>query len=77
MPKMVQLRNMPDDLHRKLKIRAAKQGVSLSDLLLHMAEREANQLTIEELTARIRARPRPEGLESTAEIVRELREETG
>jgi hypothetical protein len=42
-----------------------------------MAEREANQLTIEELTARIRARPRPEGLESTAEIVRELREETG
>jgi plasmid stability protein len=77
MPKMVQIRNMPDDLHQKLKIRAAKQGVSLSDLLLHMAEREANQLTIEELTARIRARPRPEGLESTAEIVRELREETG
>jgi antitoxin FitA len=77
MSKMIQIRNVPDDLHRKLKMRAAQQGVSLSDLLLHMAEREANQLTIEELTARIQARPRPEGLESAAEIVRDLREETG
>jgi plasmid stability protein len=75
MSKMVQIRNMPDDLHRKLKVRAAQQGVSLSDLLLRMAEREANQLTVDELTARIRARSRPEALESAADVVRGLRDE--
>jgi len=31
MPKMIQLRNVPDDLHRKLKARAALTGMSLSD----------------------------------------------
>jgi plasmid stability protein len=31
MPKMIQLRNVPDDLHRKLKARAALAGMSLSD----------------------------------------------
>ncbi len=31
---MIQIRNVPDDLHRKLKARAAKAGMSLSDYLL-------------------------------------------
>ena len=58
MSKMIQIRNVPDDLHRKLKIRAAEQGLSLSEYLLRMAEREANTLTIEELSERIRRRGR-------------------
>ena len=56
MSKMIQIRNVPDDLHRKLKARAAEQGVSLSDYLLRMAERDAERPTIAELTERIRSR---------------------
>ncbi len=37
MPKTIQIRNVPDDLHRKLKVRAAEGGVALSDYLLEMA----------------------------------------
>jgi len=46
MAKMIQIRNVPDDLHRKLKARAAEQGLSLSDYLLRLAEREAGRPTI-------------------------------
>ena len=75
MSKMIQIRNVPDDLHRKLKMRAAKEGLSLSDYLLRMAEREANTLSIEELSERIRRRGRIEIDVSTADIIREGREE--
>ena len=77
MPKMIQIRNVPDDLHRRLKIRAAERGLSLSDYLLRMAEREANTLSVEELSARIRARGRVDIPISTAEMLRELRDENG
>jgi plasmid stability protein len=74
---MIQIRNVPDDLHRRLKARAAARGVTLSELLLRMAEREADRPTIEELTERIRRRPPARrGGPSSAEIIRELREET-
>ena len=73
MSKMIQIRNVPDDLHRRLKVRAAQQGVSLSDYLLKMAEREANTLTIEELSERIRRRGRFAGGPPSADIIRELR----
>jgi antitoxin FitA len=72
--RMIQVRNVPDDLHRKLKIRAAEQGLSLSDYLLRMAEREAETLTIEELTARIRSRPRSRSKRAPSEILREIRD---
>ena len=36
MPKMIQLRNVPDTLHRRLKARAAMAGMSLSDYLLSL-----------------------------------------
>jgi antitoxin FitA len=73
MSKMVQIRNVPDDLHRKLKARAAEQGLTLSDYLLRLAEREVARPTIEELTERIRRRGRVEGV-SSAEIIREMRD---
>jgi plasmid stability protein len=34
MPTMIQLRHVPDDLHRKLKARAAMEGMSLSDYVI-------------------------------------------
>jgi antitoxin FitA len=74
MPKMIQIRNVPDGLHRKLKARAAEQGLTLSDYLLRMAEREADKPTIAELTERIRSRGPARMDISAAEIVRQMRD---
>lgn len=56
MPKMVQLRNVPDALHRTLKVRAAQSGRSLSDYLIDEIERIAQRPTLEELRERLAAR---------------------
>jgi antitoxin FitA len=74
MSKMIQIRNVPDDLHRRLKARAAEQGLTLSDYLLRLAEEDAETLSWEELDKRIRRRPRIRGI-SGAELIREGREE--
>jgi plasmid stability protein len=74
---MIQIRNVPEDVHRKLKVRAADAGMSLSDYLLAEIRELAEQPTLEELTARIRSRPPVDFPESSAEIIRELREEMG
>ena len=56
MPKMIQLRQVPDDLHRKLKARAALEGLSLSDYLLSEVRRVAERPTVAELRTRIAQR---------------------
>lgn len=56
MSKMIQLRHVPDDLHRKLKARAALEGLSLSDYLLREARHSAERPTLVELRQRIAAR---------------------
>ena len=56
MPKMIWLRNGPDDLHRVLKSRAALAGKSLSDYLIAEIQGHAEYPTVEELRQRIRAR---------------------
>jgi plasmid stability protein len=56
MAKMIQIRNVPDDLHRKLKGRAAMLGMSLSDYLLAEIKRAAERPTIVELQERLRQR---------------------
>jgi plasmid stability protein len=53
MSKMIQLRNVPDELHRKLKARAALEGLSLSDYVLREAERVAERPTLAELRERL------------------------
>ena len=56
MPKMIQLRHVPDDLHRKLKARAALEGLSLSDYLLQEVRRVAERPTLGELRHRLAQR---------------------
>lgn len=56
MPTMIQLRHVPDDLHRKLKARAAHAGMSLSDYLLREIREVAERPTIAELRARLAER---------------------
>jgi hypothetical protein len=56
MSKMIQLRNVPDDLHRKLKVRAAQAGMSLSDYLIAEIRRSADRPTIDEFQSRLSSR---------------------
>ena len=51
---MIQIRNVPEDLHRKLKSRAALAGMSLSDYLLDEVRRIAELPTPEEMRERLR-----------------------
>ena len=56
MSKMIQLRHVPDELHRKLKARAAMEGLSLSDYLLQEVERLAERPTLNDLRQRLAQR---------------------
>ena len=56
MSKMIQLRNVPDELHRRVKSRAALEGMSLSDYLLAEIARVAERPTPSELRQRLRTR---------------------
>jgi plasmid stability protein len=55
---MVQIRNVPDEVHRQLKARAALAGTSISEYVLREVERSLERPTREELLARLRGRPR-------------------
>ena len=74
MPRMVQIRNVPDALHRKLKVRAANAGQTLSDYLLAELERVAARPTRDEMLNRIRGRRRVTLKTPAATIIREGRE---
>ena len=73
MAKTIQIRNVPDALHRKLKSRAALEGVSLSDLLLKEIEHVAERPTGKELAERLARRALVRVKISPAEILREER----
>jgi len=53
---MIQIRNVPNELHRRLKARAALAGMTLSDYLLHEIRRVAERPSLEELRARLETR---------------------
>jgi antitoxin FitA len=53
MPKMIQVRNVPDAVHRTLKARAAAAGMSLSDYIKRDLEESAARPTLEEIDARV------------------------
>jgi plasmid stability protein len=71
---MVQIRNMPEDLHRTLKARAAKQGQSLSDYLLAELRQIAELPTLEEMHERLQQRSRVNPDISSAQLIREERD---
>ena len=71
----IQIRNVPEDIHRTLKARAAKEGLSLSEYLLREAVDLAERPTMAEMIERIRSRPQARTTRPSAEIIREEREE--
>jgi plasmid stability protein len=74
MSTMIQIRNVPDRLHRLMKSRAALAGLTLSDYLLREIERVAQYPSVEELRNRLATRRAADDVESTAGWVREERE---
>lgn len=71
---MIQIRNVPDDLHRRLKSRAALAGMSLSEYLLSEIRHVAERPTLEEMRARLESRPEVILPISSAEAVRAERD---
>lgn len=74
MSKTVQIRNVPDRLHRILKSRAAAAGLSLSDYLLRELDRVVQYPTVEELRACLATREPVRSPDSTVSWVREERD---
>lgn len=71
---MIQIRNVPDDVHRRLKSRAALAGMSLSDYLLNEIRQVAERPSLEELRERLASRPETTLPESVADAVRAERD---
>jgi len=70
MSKMIQIRNVPDELHREIKARAARAGMSLSDFLLREVERVVQAPPIEDVLARLAGRERLGVSETPAAAIR-------
>jgi plasmid stability protein len=70
---MIQVRNVPEVLHRTLKARAATSGMSLSDYLLVELREIAQRPTLAEFRERLHTRKPVNGLIDTAALLREER----
>ena len=66
---MIQIRHVPDDVHRRLKARAALEGVSLSDLALAELRRSLDRPTRRELLDLVASREPVVGGPSSADLV--------
>ena len=73
MTTMLQLRNVPDSLHRRLKARAAMEGVSMSLYVLREIERALARPSRQELLQAIREQPEVVLDRSPADVLREER----
>jgi hypothetical protein len=71
--KMIQIRNVPEELHRSLKARAAREGTTLSDLILSDLPRLAHKPSPEQVLARIERRT-PVGGPPAADLIRSERD---
>jgi plasmid stability protein len=66
---MIQIRNVPDDVHRRLKARAAMEGLSLSELALCELRRSLDRPTRRELLERVSERQAVLGGPTSAELI--------
>jgi plasmid stability protein len=73
MSKMIQVRNVPEGLHRRLKSRAAMEGFSLSGYLLKEIEQVVSRPTLQEVADRLATRTAVKYKISPAQILREER----
>lgn len=74
MATMIQVRNVPEEVHRKLKARAALAGMSLSAYALAELQSGLERPTTDELMKRLRSRERVSVRPNPADLIREQRE---
>ena len=74
MTKMIQLRHVPDSLHRQVKARATAAGMSLSDYLIREVRKIAERPTLDEIKTRLRATGPNQLKTSPTAIIREERD---
>jgi plasmid stability protein len=75
MPKMIQVRNVPDRLHRELVRRARARGQTLTDYIQQILERETARPPAEEVFRRIASRRPVDLRRPAADLVQEERED--
>ena len=73
MPGMIQIRNVPDKLHRQLKARAALEGTSMSQYILREITKSLERPSMEEILAQIASQPEQKLSRTAAGMVREDR----
>jgi plasmid stability protein len=66
----LQIRSVPSDLHRRLKARAAMEGLSMSDFVLREIGRALERPTREDFLARLRGRPVRRVRSRAADVIR-------
>lgn len=74
MSTMVQIRNVPAEFHRRLKARAAMEGMSMSDYILREVGKSLEGPSRGEVLERLRARPVKHLKRSAAEVIRAERD---
>jgi len=77
MPRMIQVRNVPDWLHEELTGRARRAHRSLTDFIQEVLEREVARPPAQEVFERIRTRPRVDLGRPARELIDEERREAG
>lgn len=73
MSTMIQIRNVPDKLHRQLKARAALEGTSMSQYVLREIRKSLERPSVEEILAQIASQPEQELNPSPTKMIREDR----
>ena len=71
---MVQIRNVPSEFHRRLKARAAIEGMSMSDYVLRELRKALDRPTRQEILERLQARPMRRLARSAAAVIRAERD---
>jgi plasmid stability protein len=71
---MIQIRNVPVELHRQLKVRAAVEGMSMSEYLLRELRKALERPARQELLERLRRKPVRRLRRPAADIIREERD---
>ena len=71
---MVQIRNVPVEFHRRLKARAALEGMSMSDYILREVKKSLDRPSRADVLARIRERKAPKLSVDVARLIRDGRD---
>ena len=74
MPKMIQIRNVPDEVHQKFKERAAREGMTLSDYIKNELKQTAEQPTMREWLESVEKLPKIKSKVNITKIIRKLRD---